>query len=71
MLIAPPGTPDQIVTQLQDMIKKITEDPAFKKFADEAGQTVDYKNAADAHKQLAADYAFYGPVVQKLGLTGS
>jgi tripartite-type tricarboxylate transporter receptor subunit TctC len=71
MMIAPQGTPDQVITLLQDMVQKITDDPAFKKFADDAGQTVDYRNAADAHKQLAADYSFYGPVVQKLGLVGS
>jgi tripartite-type tricarboxylate transporter receptor subunit TctC len=71
MMIAPQGTPDQVITALQDMVKKITDDPAFKKFADDAGQTVDYRNSADAQKQLANDYAFYGPVVQKLGLVGS
>jgi tripartite-type tricarboxylate transporter receptor subunit TctC len=71
VIVAPKGTPDKVAQTLQDMVKKITDDPAFKKFAEDNGQILDYKDMAGTRAQLETDYAFYGPVVQKLGLAGS
>ena len=67
-ILAPKGTPDSVLTILNDAIKKAVDTDSFKKFALDGGYVIDYKNAADTKALLENDYKFYGDLVTKMNL---
>ena len=67
-ILAPKGTPDYVVTALNDALKKALEAESFKKFAQGAGYIIDYKGPADLKKVMQQDYDFYGQMIQKLNI---
>jgi len=67
-ILAPKGTPEHVVTALNDALKKGLEAESFKKFSQTSGLVIDYKGPADLKKVMQQDYDFYGQMVQKLNL---
>jgi len=67
-ILAPKGTPDYVVTTLNDAFKKALEAESFKKFAQGSGYVIDYKGPADLKRVMQEDYDFFGQMVQKLNI---
>jgi len=67
-ILAPKGTPEYVVTTLNDALKKALETESFKKFALGAGYVIDYKGPADLKRVMQQDYDFYAQMAQKLNL---
>lgn len=53
---APPKTPADIVTVLEQAVKKACADPGFNNIADKIGLVLDYKSSADLSKLTAQNY---------------
>jgi tripartite-type tricarboxylate transporter receptor subunit TctC len=51
-MAAPPKTPIEIVTKLEQTFKKITEDPEFAKMAEKIGVTVDFQSSSEMTKSI-------------------
>jgi len=67
-IYVPKGTPDPIVNNLYDILKKAVETDFFKKFAEGNGYIVDGKGPAELTQEMERDYPFYREVVRKLNL---
>lgn len=64
---APKGTPKEIVDYYSDLLKKISDDPEYKKAMADMGQPVQYQNAADFSKFMRAAYDDYTRLINELG----
>jgi len=51
-MAAPPKTPREIVTKLEQTFKKITEDPEFMKMAEKIGVAVDFQTSSEISKSI-------------------
>lgn len=67
-VIAPKGTPAGAVQTLHDAVKQVLESEPFQKFAQETSSAIEYRGPADLKRQLEADYAFFGTMLDKLKL---
>jgi tripartite-type tricarboxylate transporter receptor subunit TctC len=66
---APAGTPKEVVDYLEATLKKICEDPEFKKTMADLNQPVMYLNGADFAKFLQEAHADYGKLIKELNIT--
>ncbi len=66
---APAGTPKEVVVYLETTLKKICEDPEFKKTMADLNQPVMYLNGADFGKFLQEAHADYGRLIKELNIT--
>jgi tripartite-type tricarboxylate transporter receptor subunit TctC len=66
---APAGTPKQVVEYLEATLRKICEDPEFKKTMADLNQPVMYLNGADFAKFLQEAHADYGKLIKELNIT--
>ncbi|GGE28663.1 Tripartite-type tricarboxylate transporter, receptor component TctC [Gemmobacter megaterium] len=61
VLIAPAGTPDDVIARLEATLATAAENPAFREVADSMSAVVQFRTAAEAteimHKQLASNLA--------------
>lgn len=64
---APKGTPKEIVDYYSDVLKKISDDPEYKKIMSDMGQPVQYQNSADFSKFMRAAYDDYTKLINDLG----
>ncbi len=64
---APKDTPKEIVDYYSDVLKKISEDPEYKKAMADMGQPVQYQNAADFSKFMRTAYDDYTKLINELG----
>ena len=67
-LFAPRGTPADVVGQLTAQVKKVVEDPAFKKKAEEQGATADYMSPKALGDMVAADYKNWAAIVKSANI---
>jgi tripartite-type tricarboxylate transporter receptor subunit TctC len=68
-LLAPHGTPAEIVERVAQATRSVTAEPAFTQMLAEAGmEPMRDSNADQLRKSLAADVAFWSPIVKTLGL---
>ncbi|WP_353236369.1 tripartite tricarboxylate transporter substrate binding protein, partial [Diaphorobacter ruginosibacter] len=56
-LFAPAAVPKTVIDKLTADLKKVVEDPAFRKKAEEQGATADYQNPQQFGERVKADYA--------------
>ncbi|MBF5006300.1 Bug family tripartite tricarboxylate transporter substrate binding protein [Diaphorobacter caeni] len=63
-LFAPAAVPKAVVDKLTADLKKVVEDPAFRKKAEEQGATADYQNPQQFGERVKADYANWATVVK-------
>ncbi|QIL79253.1 tripartite tricarboxylate transporter substrate binding protein [Diaphorobacter sp. HDW4A] len=63
-LFAPTAVPKAVVDKLTADLKKVVEDPAFRKKAEEQGATADYQNPQQFGERVKADYANWANVVK-------
>ena len=56
LIIGPKGMAKEAVTKIQEAFKKVAADPAFIKFMEEGGFTVQYEETANLRKMLWKDY---------------
>ncbi len=66
---APAGTPKEVVEYLEGVLKKICEDPEFKKIMADLDQPIMYQNGADFAKFLQEASADYGKLIKELNIT--
>ena len=64
----PKGTPREVVTYLEDIFKKISEDQEFKKIMADMAQPVQYLNGPDFGKFLQVAFADYGKLIKDLNI---
>jgi tripartite-type tricarboxylate transporter receptor subunit TctC len=64
----PNGTPPEIVEYLSSTLKKVCEDPGFKKTMAQIGQPVDYLNAKDWAAFMPKASKDYGDLIKELGI---
>lgn len=67
-LVAPKGTPPEIVAFIRDSLKKATEDPGYIEKMKNAGLPIVYMDGKDFKKFYIEQYEGFKPVVEKLGL---
>jgi tripartite-type tricarboxylate transporter receptor subunit TctC len=68
-LLAPTGTPIGIVKQIAQATRTVVAEPAFKQIMIDAGiEPALDSNSEKFRRSLAADVAFWTPVVKALGL---
>ena len=63
-IFAPKATPQPVIDKLTADIKKVVEDPAFKKKAEEQGATADYMNPQQLGAMVKSEYANWAQVVK-------
>lgn len=63
-IVAPAGTPPQVVQRLNDAVRKATADPTFQKRAAEAGGTLMVNSPDEFAEQIKAAIARYTKVAQ-------
>ncbi|QNP48436.1 Bug family tripartite tricarboxylate transporter substrate binding protein [Diaphorobacter aerolatus] len=63
-LFAPAAVPKAVVDKLTTDLKKVVEDPAFRKKAEEQGATADYQNPQQFGERVKSDYANWAAVVK-------
>ena len=63
-LFAPAAVPKPVIDKLTADLKKVVEDPAFRKKAEEQGATADYQNPQQFGDRVKADYANWAGVVK-------
>ena len=66
---APKSTPKEIIDYYADVLKKICEDPDFKKAMDEILQPVQYQGPEEFGNFMKQAYVDYGKTIKELGLT--
>lgn len=64
----PQGTTKEMIAYYEDLFKKISEDPDFKKNMQDMLQPIDYQNSADFTKWFKQAFDDYGKLVKELGL---
>lgn len=67
-VVAPKGTPDEIVAKLADAIKAAVETSDFTEWADANGATVQFQDGKELGDRLQSDYERYEKIVSDLGL---
>jgi len=68
LLIAPKGTPKDIVQYVHDAAKAAIETPEFKAFAQSTSLNIRYQDAETARDAAWEDYYKYRPVLRGLGI---
>ncbi|QIL72449.1 tripartite tricarboxylate transporter substrate binding protein [Diaphorobacter sp. HDW4B] len=63
-LFAPAAVPKPVIDKLTADLKKVVEDPAFRKKAEEQGATADYQNPQQFGDRVKADYVNWAGVVK-------
>jgi tripartite-type tricarboxylate transporter receptor subunit TctC len=64
-LVAPKGTPKEIVAKLHDSLKRMTEDPGFKESLEKVKLELYYMNSEDFGKAMKFMYDLIGEAVKK------
>jgi tripartite-type tricarboxylate transporter receptor subunit TctC len=67
-VVAPKGTPDEVVAKLAAAIKAAVETSDFTEWAQANGATVQFLDAKDLGDRLQSDYERYEKIVSDLGL---
>lgn len=65
-LIAPKGTPPDVIKKLHDVFKKAMDDPIFRKNAKDMSVHLSYLGPQDFGKLMAHDHEFYGRLVKEI-----
>jgi tripartite-type tricarboxylate transporter receptor subunit TctC len=65
-LIAPQGTPPEVIKKLHDAFKKGMEDPVLIKNAKDMAVNLSYVGPEDFGKLMAHDHEFYGKLVKEI-----
>lgn len=65
-IVAPKGTPPQIIKKLHDAFKKGMEDPVFLKNAKDMSVRLHYLGPEDFGRLMAHDHEFYGRLVKEI-----
>ncbi len=68
-IIAPPGTPEPIVSRLNQVFARVVADPAVKTKLAELGMQARGTSVEDYSKLLKSEMDIWGPIVQKAGIT--
>ena len=63
-VVAPKATPQPVIDKLTADIKKVVQDPAFKKKAEEQGATADYMSPQQLAAMVKTEYANWAQVVK-------
>jgi tripartite-type tricarboxylate transporter receptor subunit TctC len=67
-IIAPKGTPQEIVDKLHDAIAELLDSAATKKFLDNEGAAPVHMGSAEFGEFIESEIAKWGPVVKKAGM---
>ncbi len=65
-LVAPKGTPPEVIKKLHEAFKKGMEDPAFIKNAKYMAVNLHYLGPEEFGKLMAQDHEFYGKLIKEL-----
>jgi tripartite-type tricarboxylate transporter receptor subunit TctC len=65
-LVAPKGTPPDVIKKLHDAFKKGMDDPAFRGKAKDMAVNVSYLGPEDFGKLIARDHEFFGKLVKEI-----
>jgi tripartite-type tricarboxylate transporter receptor subunit TctC len=65
-LVAPKGTPPEVIRRLHDAFKAGMDDPAFRKSAKDMAVNLHYLNGEAFGKLMAADHEFFGRLVKEI-----
>ncbi len=65
LVIAPKGTPEEIVKKLETTIKELIDDPAYQAKAKERSTNIRFRDSADATKVWETIDTNFGPIVKE------
>ena len=65
-LLAPKGTPADVIKKLHDAFKQGMDDPVLKKNAADMAVNLDYLGSEAFGKLIAGDHEFYGKLVKDI-----
>jgi tripartite-type tricarboxylate transporter receptor subunit TctC len=69
-LVAPAGTPPEVIAYLEEAMRKISEDKTYLSLLGKLGEDVDYLNAEDYRKVMAGFAETAKPIAEKLRAAG-
>jgi tripartite-type tricarboxylate transporter receptor subunit TctC len=67
VLLGPKNLPADVVSKIQEVYRKVSEDPAFLKFMEAQGFTVHYENTEDLKKRIWKDYNANKGIFERIG----
>jgi tripartite-type tricarboxylate transporter receptor subunit TctC len=70
-IVAPKGTPKEIVKKLHDAFKKAIEDPRYDETCKKIGTFKTYSSGEEFFKKIKKEYEIRGKVLKELGLAKS
>lgn len=68
-IFAPKGTPQEVIDMLSAAVAGLYEDPAFVERLSSIGVDPDYQPPATFAENMAADFAYFGEVIEAAGIT--
>ena len=66
-VVAPPGTPDDIIRKLADVFEKVMKDPGVQKKMDENGFKTEYMGPEASLKLVKKKMVEYKAIMEELG----
>jgi len=69
-LVAPAGTPPEVIAYLEEAMKKISEDKTYTRLLQKLGEDVNYLNAAEYRKVMEGFRDSAKPIAEKLRAAG-
>ena len=71
VIVAPKGTPADVVKKLHDSFKKAIEDPRYEDSCKKLGVFKTYASGEDSFKEIKKEYEVRGKILKELGLAKS
>ena len=65
-LVAPKGTPPDVIQKLHEAFKKGMDDPAFTQKAKDMAVNPSYLGPGDFGKRIAGDHEFFGKLIKEM-----
>lgn len=67
-IAVPAGTPEPVIKKLEEAFKKVTENPEFKKFAEEMGANIEFRGAKEFDQFIAEQDKELAALMEQIGM---
>lgn len=67
-IAVPAGTPEPVIKKLEEAFKKVTENPEFKKFAEDMGANIEFRGAKEFDQFIAEQDKEIAALMEQIGM---
>lgn len=67
-IAVPAGTPEPVIKKLEEAFKKVTENPEFKKFAEDMGANIEFRGAKEFDQFIAEQDRELAALMEQIGM---